>query len=101
MPHGSSIEFHVSMEPYPTPNIHEQELIPLLEKIGFVDRIIFGRTNYNKAVSSYPKSKEWYNDCVRQVVSFCRSRGIECYIKKGTWTGGPGSSAAYCTLSRE
>lgn len=77
----------VSMEPYPSPNIIEQELKPILERVSFADKIIFGRTNYNKFVSSYPNVKGWYNDRVREVVKFCAENGIEYYIKSGTWTG--------------
>lgn len=73
-----------SMEPYPTPNVVEQDLYEVLEAVSFVDRIIFGRTNYNKRVSSYPNSKQWYADRAREVMDWCESRGIECYIKKGT-----------------
>ena len=74
------------MEPYPTPNVIDQDIISILERVSFADKIIFGCTNYNKAVSSYPGCKEWYNDRVLDVVDFCRSRGIEHYIKRGTWT---------------
>ena len=37
----------VSIEPYPTPNIIRQDLMKILEAISFVDKIIFGRLNYN------------------------------------------------------
>ena len=85
--HDAGHRTWVSMEPYPTPNIHDQELLPILEEVSFVDRIVFGRTNYNRVVSAYPGCKGWYNDRVCEVVSFCRSNGIDCHIKKGTWTG--------------
>ena len=46
----------VSMEPYPTPNLIEQELQNLLEAVSFTDRIIFGRTNYcTEVTKSYPQ----------------------------------------------
>lgn len=76
----------VSMEPYPTPNIISQELQPILNEISFADRIIFGRTNYNKTVSAYPDCKIWYNDRALEVETFCKQHGIDCYIKKGTKT---------------
>lgn len=84
--HDMGCKTWVSMEPYPTPNIIEQNLLPILEKVSFADRIIFGRTNYNKIISSYPNVKDWYNDRVLDVVSFCIENDIDYYIKKGTWT---------------
>lgn len=77
----------VSMEPYPTPNILEQDLLPILERVSFADRIIFGRTNYNKAVSAFREAKGWYNSQVLEVVTFCQDRSIDYWIKRGTWTG--------------
>lgn len=84
--HDEGCRTWVSMEPYPTPNIIEQDLLSILEEVSFADRIIFGRTNYNKTVSSYPSVKDWYNDRVLDVVSFCSEKGIDYYIKQGTWT---------------
>ena len=52
----------ISMEPYPAPNQIEQDLVEILEEIAFVDKIIFGRTNYSKEVSSYVGHKKFYND---------------------------------------
>ena len=74
----------VSIEPYPTPNIIEQDLNAILESVGFVEKIIFGKLNYNKLVSSYPHKKEFYNDCVGQVISFCKKRKIDYHIKDKT-----------------
>ena len=52
----------VSMEPYPTPNLIEQELQNLLEAVSFTDRIIFGRTNYcTEVTKGYPQHKIFYN----------------------------------------
>jgi hypothetical protein len=76
----------VSMEPYPTPNVVEQDIQEILKEVDFVDRIIFGRTNYNSFVSSYPKVKDWYNERVLDVVSFCMENEIDYCIKQGTWT---------------
>lgn len=84
--HEAGCNTWVSMEPYPTPNIVEQELMPILESVSFADRVIFGRTNYNKTVSSFPDVKSWYNERAVEVVRFCTSKGIDYHIKKGTWT---------------
>lgn len=86
--HDAGCRTWVSMEPYPTPNLVEQELEPILEEVSFADRIIFGRTNYNKTVSSYPDVKAWYNERVLEVIRFCMNRGIDFYIKRGTWSAG-------------
>lgn len=84
--HALGCRTWVSMEPYPTPNIVEQDLLPILERVSFADRIIFGRTNYNKTVSSYPDAKEWYNERALEVVEFCLAHDIDYWIKRGTWT---------------
>lgn len=76
----------VSMEPYPTPNIIEQNLQGLLEAVGFVDKIIFGRTNYSKEVSSYKEHKEYYNKLAAQVIAFCEAKNIQYHIKEKTIT---------------
>ncbi len=76
----------VSIEPYPTPNILDQELLPILEKVYFVDKIIFGRTNYNRKITDYKEYKQYYNDLSRTVIEFCQNNGISYHIKKGTIT---------------
>lgn len=78
----------VSIEPYPTPNLIEQDLSLILESVAFADKIIFGRTNYSKEVSSYKKHKDFYNRCADQVIAFCNERGIAYHIKDGTITAG-------------
>ena len=45
--HDEGCKTWVSIEPYPTPNLIDQSLTEILEAVSFVDRIIFGRTNYN------------------------------------------------------
>lgn len=74
----------VSMEPYPTPNLIEQDLANILQTISFVDKIIFGRTNYSKEVSAYRNHKQFYNECARQVITFCNEQGLAYHIKEGT-----------------
>ena len=84
--HDHGCRTWVSMEPYPTPNLIEQNLEEILDAVGFVDRIIFGRTNYSTAVSHYPGYREFYNRAAQQVELYCAAHGIDCYIKKGTVT---------------
>lgn len=81
----------VSIEPYPTPNLIEQELSMILESVAFADKIIFGRTNYSKEVSAYKKHKDFYNRCAEQVIDFCNKQGIAYHIKDGTITTGESS----------
>jgi hypothetical protein len=58
----------------------------ILEAISFVDRIIFGRTNYNAEISKYRESKHFYNQLSQQVIDFCNTRKIDYHIKDGTVT---------------
>ena len=51
--HDAGCKTWVSIEPYPTPNLIEQDLSELLDAVSFTDKIIFGRTNYSKEISSY------------------------------------------------
>jgi len=82
--HDAGCKTWVSIEPYPTPNLIEQSLQELLEAVSFVDRIIFGRTNYSKEVSSYSAHKVFYNEKAHEVIHFCEERNIAYHIKDGT-----------------
>lgn len=82
--HDKGCKTMISCEPYPTPNIHEQDLGELLEAVSFVDRIIFGRAHYNKEISSYKEHKKFYNERAKEVVDFCTEHGIDYHIKAKT-----------------
>lgn len=84
--HDKGCKTWVSVEPYPTPNLIEQNLTVLLESISFVDRIIFGRTNYSIEVSAYKLHKIFYNECAYEVIRFCSDRNINYHIKEKTIT---------------
>lgn len=84
--HDAGCKTWVSIEPYPTPNLIEQDLGEILDAVSFTDRIIFGRTNYSKDVSSYKENHAFYNECAKQVMQFCDKRNIACHIKTGTIT---------------
>lgn len=84
--HDAGCRTWISMEPYPTPNLIEQNIHDLLEAVGFVDRVIFGRTNYCKEVSAYPDHNGFYNGMVQHVIDFCTSHQITYHIKEGTLT---------------
>ncbi|MFP3153384.1 radical SAM protein [Lachnospiraceae bacterium ZAX-1] len=76
----------VSIEPYPTPNLIQQDISEVLDAISFAGRIIFGRTNYNKEISAYAKHKMFYNEQVEIVIQFCKEHEIDYHIKNGTMT---------------
>ena len=76
----------MSIEPYPTPDMVEQDLHEILEAVSFVDRIIFGRTNYSKVANSYEGHKHFYNECATEVIKFCQEHGIDYHIKGKTIT---------------
>ncbi len=82
--HDKGFKTWVSMEPYPTPNIIKQNLNQILEAISFVDRIIFGRLNYNVKSSEFKYTKEFYNSNALSVIRFCKKNGIAYHIKHGT-----------------
>jgi len=84
--HNKGLKTWVSMEPYPTPNLAQQDLSKILKEISFADKIIFGKLNYNVDASQsvYKKSKEFYEQCANKVISFCKKNEIECHIKDGT-----------------
>jgi DNA repair photolyase len=84
--HDMGFKTWVSIEPYPTPNMVKQAVVPILEKVSFVNRIIFGRLNYNSLVSKFKYAKEFYNMQVSMVQSYCDRKSISYYIKKGTAT---------------
>ena len=83
--HDNGLKTWVSIEPYPTPNIGEnQDLKKLLDSISFVDRIIFGKLNYNVVSSKFKDNELFYEDCANQVIKFCEKKGIDYHIKFGT-----------------
>lgn len=84
--HDLGCRTFVSVEPFPTPNIEIVNLQELLEIVGFVDKIIFGRMNYSVNASSFKMHREFYNEKAEEVVAFCRAKGISYHIKDGTIT---------------
>ena len=84
--HQKGCKTWVSIEPYPTPNLINQDITEILKKVSFADKIIFGRTNYCKEVSAYPNHKQFYNEQAQIVIDFCKKYDIAYHIKKGTIT---------------
>lgn len=81
--HNTGLKTWVSMEPYLSLNLVEQDLKEILKEISFVDNIIFGKLNYNVKNRAW-ENKDFYDDCARVVEKFCKSRGIKYHIKYGT-----------------
>ena len=86
--HDAGCRTWVSIEPYPTPNLIEQDLQNILDAVNFVDKIIFGRTNYWKEVIAYMQHMAFYNRLAAQVTEFCEQHGIQYHIKEKTITEG-------------
>ena len=84
--HNAGCKTWVSIEPYPTPNIIEQDLEEILKSVDFVDRIIFGRMHYNKEITAYKNHKSFFNSCAKKVIEFCDEHQISYHIKNGTMT---------------
>ena len=84
--HNAGCKTWVSVEPYPTPNIIEQDFEEILHAISFTDKIIFGRLNYNKQVTAYKGYKQYFNDLAHRVIEYCEETGKQYHIKTGTIT---------------
>lgn len=82
--HDKGLKTWVSMEPYPTLNLISQDLDVILKEVSFVDKIIFGKLNYNVESSQFGYNGNFYQRRADEVADFCKSRGIECHIKHGT-----------------
>lgn len=76
--HDSGCKTYVHMEPYPTPNIVDQKLESILEKISFTGNIYFGGWNYNNIVKNFCDYKAFYASQAGILRSFCKRKGIEC-----------------------
>lgn len=82
--HDNGLKTWISMEPYPTPNLSVQNLQEILDKVNFVDKIIFGKLNYNVKVTRFDNNKDFYDSCANIVTNFCEKNKIEYHIKYGT-----------------
>lgn len=82
--HKKGLKTWISMEPYPTPNLVKQGLRKILKEVSFVDKIIFGKLNYNVKSTQFGYNGDFYHNCAEMVVEFCKNNGIEHHIKYGT-----------------
>ncbi len=84
--HKAGMKTWLSLEPYLTPNFVKQDIHELLDAASFVDKIIFGRLNYNAKVGEYKDYKNFYNEHAVAVVEYCEKNGKKCFIKEKTIT---------------
>lgn len=82
--HDAGLKTWVSIEPYPTPNLFEQNILDILNTVSFVDEIIFGKWNYNIKTIGFDGWAKFYENCAKTVIDFCKGRNIEYHIKNGT-----------------
>jgi DNA repair photolyase len=82
--HKRGYKTWASIEPYPTPNIVNQDIDDILESVSFVDKIIFGKLNYNTKVLKYKNHIHYYNYLSQRIIDFCKANNKEYHIKDGT-----------------
>lgn len=86
----------VSIEPYPTPNIDPgaADVERLLEALSFVDRVVFGKWNYNALASAYEREHGFYGGVAARVAEWCARNGKSLHIKSGTPLAGEAGRVA-------
>jgi DNA repair photolyase len=82
--HKKGIKTWVSIEPYPTPNIIEQDIQKILKKVSFVDKVVFGKLNYNRKVSQFPDYKKFFTELTYSILNYCEQNNKDYHIKKET-----------------
>ncbi|HGJ64668.1 TPA: radical SAM protein [bacterium] len=83
---NANLKTWVSIEPYPTPNLDDtsDNIENLLDNIAFVDKIVFGKWNYNIEASKFPNNESFYKKIAESVIKFCETNNIKYHIKQGT-----------------
>lgn len=81
--HNNGIKTWASVEPYPTPALFKQQLRPVLEKIDFVDKLVFGKWNYDYRASGKFANK-FYIQRRNEFIEFCEEKGIQYKVKDDT-----------------
>lgn len=76
--HDKGCRTYVHIEPYPTPNILEQNLADLLKAVEFVDNIYFSGWNYNNIVKQSLDYNKFYSSQISKVRDFCSEHNIMC-----------------------
>lgn len=68
----------VHIEPYPTPNIVNQNIEKLLEAVSFTDQIFFSGWNYSNRIRQFSNYHEFYKEQANLVRQFCSKHKIYC-----------------------
>jgi len=76
--HDKGFYVYAHIEPYPTPNIFEQDFSELLESLSFVNSIYFGGWNYNSTSEKYPDRVQFYAEKTELLKNFCSKNKIDC-----------------------
>jgi hypothetical protein len=74
--HDLGFHCFVNMEPYPPPNIWQQDVLHVLEAVDFVDEIRLGQLNYNDIVKQYPGWRAFYRRTGVTARDWCAAHGI-------------------------
>jgi DNA repair photolyase len=78
--HAAGCRTLVHVEPYPTPNVVEQDVRPLLEAVAFVDELYFGGWNYSALAGACAGRDAFYREQGRIVRDFCREHRIRASV---------------------
>jgi DNA repair photolyase len=73
----------VSMEPYPPSSIYKQNFEALLERLKFIDLIVFGKWNYDRRART-EEMRIRYAQNIKTLLSFCRKNKIRLHVKSDT-----------------
>jgi DNA repair photolyase len=74
--HDKGHDTYAHIEPYPTPNIIQQDIEVLLKAVAFADALYFSGWNYSPVTGKYPDRSGFYAEQTRKVQAFCRKNGI-------------------------
>lgn len=101
--HKAGFKTWVSIEPWMTPNIVQEDLGRLLHRVSFVNKIVFGRGHYNRKITEFAACRvetlrNYYNAEADKVVRFCEQNGIQYHIKQGTIMSAPEEGLRSATL---
>jgi len=80
--HAAGCRTLVHIEPYPTPNIVQQEIRPLLEAVAFVDELYFGGWNYSPLAGASAGRDAFYRSQGRVVRAFCQRHHIRATMAR-------------------
>lgn len=73
----------VSLEPAPCPALWDHDITELLERISFVDLVVYGKWNYDSRACT-DKAEEYYRREIQKVKRICSRNGQRYHIKKET-----------------